>query len=101
MEKIFEKEVQEYLRASGVSEKEINKIKFTKLKEFAVKRLQNIANLIENDKFEEISQFTAYSPSGDGMGWDNNYIDFSEIGGYSSLDILELTSELEQLKAQL
>lgn len=101
MEKIFEKEVQEYLRASGVSEKEINKIKFTKIKEFAINRLKTIVNLLENDKFNEISQFTAYSPSGDGMGWDNNYIDFSEIGGYSSLDILELTSELEQLKAQL
>lgn len=101
MEKIFEKEVQEYLRTSGVSEKEINKIKFTKLKEFAVKRLQNIANLIENDKFEEIPKFTAFSPAGDGMGCDNNYIDFSEIAGYASLDILELSNELQNLKAQL
>ena len=101
MEKIFEKEVQEYLRTSGVSEKEINKIKFTKLKEFAINRLKTIANLIEKDKFDEIAKFTQFSPSGDDMGCDNNYIDFSEICGYGSLDILELASELQNLQKQL
>jgi len=101
MDKIFEKEVQEYLRTSGVSEKEINKIKFTKVKEFAINRLKTIVNLLENDKFDEISQYTTYSPAGDYMGCDNNYIDFSEIGGYESLDINQLSDELKNLKSQL
>jgi len=35
------------------------------------------------------------------MGCDNNYIDFSEVCGYGSLDILELASELQNLQKQL
>lgn len=98
MDKIFDKEVQEYLKSSGVSKKEINKIKFNKLKEFAVNRLKTIANLIEQDKFDEIKPFTQSSPSGDGYGCDNDFIDFSEVCGYNSLDIIELCFELQNFK---
>ena len=78
----------------------INKIKFNKLKEFSVKRLKMVVNLIEQDKFDEIKPFTQSSPSGDGYGCDNDFIDFSEVCGHNSLDIIELCSELKILKSQ-
>ena len=54
----------------------------------------------KQDKFDEIKPFTQSSPSGDGYGCDNDFIDFSEVCGHNSLDIIELCGELKILKSQ-
>lgn len=75
--KIFEPEMSKYLYNCGVSESEINRIKFEELKKAVIKRLEGVTQLIRDDEWDKITGLLAYSPSGDGMGCDNNYIDFS------------------------
>ena len=79
MDKIFEKETEEYLISFGVSKDEINKIKFEKGKKGVISILKAVTSLIEGDKFEEVAKYTAYSPAGDDMGIDNCYINFSSV----------------------
>ena len=99
MEKIFVPEVEEYLRETGVSDVEINTIKFTVLKNKALERLKLISDLIMKDKFDEIKAFTCYSGSGDGWGDTNNFIDFGFImSEKDSCDILELCELLKDFK---
>jgi hypothetical protein len=98
MEKIFDKEVEKYLKESGVSNKEISKIKFNKLKENGLKRLKEVIGLIEKDDYNKIQKLTASSPSGDGYGCDNDYINFGDIIGAVDMDILELSDMLQNLK---
>lgn len=101
MEKIFDDEVQEYLMNYGISEKEIDRLKFDKLKERSIKVLKDVITLLRNDHFDEVKQHTAYSPSGDDYGCDNNYIDFGFIVGreHEGMDISELCEMLKQLKS--
>ena len=103
MDKIFEIETEEYLLAAGVSHKEINKIKFNKGKEGVLNTLQLIIDLIKNDLFDEVSDYTEYSPAGDDMGCDNHFIDFASIFTLetTTLDIIEACDILNQLKRQL
>ena len=101
MEKIFDEAIISYLKDSGVSEQEINKIKFKTLKYQSIKRLSYIIELIENNKFSNIKQYTKYSPSGDEYGCENNYIDFGFITGSNGLDIIELCTMLSEIKSQI
>ena len=101
MEKIFDKEVEQYLKASGVSDLEISKIKYNKLKEKSIELLEYITDLIKNDSFTKISEYVAYSPAGDGYGCENNYINFGNIIGDGDLDIVDLASMLEDLKYKI
>lgn len=98
MEKIFDNEVSDYLKNSGVSEKEINRIKFNKLKEHSIQRLNDVITLLKNDHFDKVKQYTEHSSSGDGYGSENDYINFGFIVGYVEMDILELCEMLQQLK---
>lgn len=77
MEKIFDLEVEKYLRDAGVSKKEIATIKFKSLKKLACERLHYVATLLDLDDYEGIRKLTTSSPSGDSMGCGN------KINGYS------------------
>jgi hypothetical protein len=98
MEKIFDNEVIEYLKESGVSQKEIYKIQYDKLKEGAIKRLTDVVSLIEDEEFIDLKRMLSESPSGDGYGCDNYFIDFINISSSSSMDIMDVLMYLEQLK---
>ena len=98
MDKIFDKEVQDYLKSVGVSICEIQRLQYNALKDGAVKILKEITKLIETEKYEIVFQSLSSSPAGDGYGTDNNYIEFGGITGVSSLDISDLCASLESLK---
>jgi len=99
MEKIFNPDVEGYLLESGVSKKEIAKIKFNRLKELAIERLVEVENLLKTEKFDQIEKLTIHSNSGDGWGNENDFIDFGFIiSEKGSLDILELCELLKQFK---
>jgi hypothetical protein len=99
MEKIFDKEVQKYLKGAGVSEKEINKIKFNAIKSSALAILERVTSLIKADMYDKVSDFTSVSPSGDGFGCDNVYIEFGDVIGEHGIDIYELCKRLKNLKS--
>jgi len=79
MIKIFEKETQKYLKTCGVSQKEIDKIKFTELKKAVLAKIDTVRSLITENEFGKISKYTGHSPAGDDMGCDNDYISFDEF----------------------
>lgn len=67
------------------------------LKEYSVNILQNIQDLINAERFNEIDNFTFSSPAGDCMGSDNDCINFSfEKGEY--LDIKEMCEKMKHIK---
>ena len=100
MELIFKKETQEYLLELGIKQKEINKLKFDKLKLLALKRLNEIIHLISIDDYNEVRKFTCRSSSGDYNG--NDFINFGDIiygeEPEESMDILDLCSMLQTLQ---
>lgn len=98
MEKIFEPAVEEYLLETGVTEEQIQKIKYDKLKDAALKRLFSYFEMLTNDKYDEIIKSLADSGAGDGYGQDNKYINFGYIVGQDTMDIGELCEMLKQLK---
>lgn len=102
MEKIFDVEFRETLLSSlkeaGIDEEKassiVNKryetaLKKAVLRKAVVNRLKYIATLIEEDKCEEVLRFISYSPSGDCMGCDNHYLNFSDISDRTDIgDVL-------------
>jgi hypothetical protein len=99
MEKIFDVEVERYLLDTGVSQKEIDKIKFNKLKELTVEKLFTIINLINDNKFDKVSKECSFSPAGDGYGLDNHFINFGEtVSQEDPYDIVEICELLKELK---
>ena len=99
MEKIFDKDVIEYLKEAGISSDEISKIQFNKLKEHALNLLKVVSDLIEKEEFDEIESYVGYSPSGDGHGLDNYFINFGSVLGDSVyLDIMGLCYQLKEYK---
>ena len=78
MDKIFEKEVQEYLKTAGVSEKEIKAIKLKQGKNAVLKLLVKIIKLIQDDNYSGVERLLEGSPAGDDTGSDNSYIDFGD-----------------------
>ena len=103
MDKIFDPEVQEYLRSAGVTEKNINKIMFDSAKANVLTLIENIKKRIEKNEFNRVYLYIAESPAGDEMGMDNSYIDFSSCFAYDtkhdteSLDISTMLIRLEKL----
>lgn len=79
MDKIFDSEVEKYLKESGVSEKEINKIKHKKYKENMLIVANKLVEAIEKDDFELIKHYIDESPAGDDMGVDSNILNFDFI----------------------
>ena len=66
----------------------------------AVKLLRDIADLLENDHFDDVLACTVESPAGDCMGCDNTYINFNTsplITGYA-LDIEEVIDLIKKLR---
>ena len=96
MLKIFDEEVIKYLKSTGVSAKEIKRIQYTELKNNVVDRLKTITDLVKNDA--DIDMFLGYSPAGDCMGCDNNFINFGDLIGDDYKDINEITTLLKDLK---
>ena len=82
MEKIFDKDFRDALEKglieAGINESEANKIikenYQRQLKEVAIKRLEDIIECLRWDNYNSIP--IQESPSGDGYGQDNYYIDF-------------------------
>ena len=100
MLKIFDKKVEEYLKCTGVSEKEISRIKFVELKNAVLERLETIIKLVKENKFSQIEEYLAYSPAGDGWGNDNDYINFNdivELDREDGTDISDIIDELNRL----
>lgn len=96
MEKIFDESVVEYLKSTGVSENEIQKIKFDSLKKYSIDTLVEIISLIKKNKFEEIDKHTTVSPAGDGHGCYDHFINFGEVTGDYSININELIKTLKK-----
>lgn len=82
-------DIVDYLRALGVEEAEIARLKYKALKEYAVTFLKFVAGEIERGNFDAIP--VAESPAGDDMGEYNCYIDFD------GMDIGDILEELEEL----
>ena len=68
MKRIFEDDVERYLRETGVSHEEIAKIKYTEVKEGAIKILKKMISLIEQDEIRKAESMLEESPAGDGHG---------------------------------
>jgi hypothetical protein len=90
-EKIFDPEVEKYLKSAGVSEKEINRMKFEAMQKECIKILNEALNCFTGKpKPETLRLLCDYSPAGDEMGCDNNFLDFKNAIGYKEpVDILE------------
>jgi len=96
--KIFDKDIVLYLLDTGVSENEIMKIQFKELKKSVIARLELIISIIKNDEFRNIKDYLEFSPSGDDMGCDNNFINFGDSVNKDIADIKEVSYLLGNLK---
>lgn len=98
LDKSFRDELEDILIESGYKEKEAHKIVMCRykkeVKEGAVKILEKVLSCLKEDKYEELLGMTEFSPSGDGYGRDNCYIDFSELG----VDIEDIEDVVNILK---
>lgn len=102
MEKIFDEDVQKYLKESGVSDLEIERIKYATLRKESLRILKEVYSLIEEERYNQIENYVKYSPSGDGYGCENDYIDFGSIAGINKgVDISELSEWLSSLKTSI
>lgn len=66
------------------------------LEEHVCKVLMDTMALIKKGDYDKVRECLAFSPSGDGYGSDNYYIDFGY--GEKSLDMDEILYKLEMLK---
>ena len=100
--KVFYPEVEGYLREAGVSEKEINRMKFTALKQGVLDIIARVKDAVSSEDFAKVKDFTSYSPAGDGYGRDNQFIAFGQLTGEEDdLDIVDVCRLLTQLKKSL
>ncbi len=66
------------------------------LKKHILGILNEVKQHIQNEEYEKVRDYLAFSPDGDGYGRANHYIDFG--WGEEELDIQEVCSKLSQLK---
>jgi hypothetical protein len=99
MDKIFDKEVIKYLNELGMAPKDIATLQHKKLKDYAVSKLRQVADLLEAEMFDDIRGYLANSPAGDGYGSDNEYINFGGLHD-TDMDIGELMTTLKMLKKE-
>lgn len=71
--------------------------KHDEYKKFAIGKLKNILNLIEEEKYDEVEQFLFFSSEGDYGGDDNYCIDFS-YPSEQKRDICDVVYTLRNLK---
>lgn len=76
------------------------------LRTYAADKLQKIAKLLLDQKYDEVDTHLAYSPAGDSHGRDNTYISFAELGlspcsfgGTDSGDIGTVLAKLKHLQS--
>ena len=102
MEKILDSTFREELRAileeAGVKKKDArnlvaNRYK-TALKSSVVSHLKKVIDLIERECLVDLRNLISFSPSGDCMGCDNNYLDFSSV--CSLQDIGDVVDEIDR-----
>lgn len=83
LNKHFRRDFIEILLDAGFNDEEANKLVSSKykekLKEEVVKRLKEVTSLIEKEEYDKVKECLAFSPSGDGYGLENYYIDFSYL----------------------
>lgn len=60
------------------------------LKSHTINILENVIDMIKDERYEELENMLVYSPSGDGYGCDNHFINFS----YTNDDTEDLESRL-------
>lgn len=106
MEKILENEFRNALYSSleeaGLKHDEIRKIINKKyeeaLKNAVVDRLKEVAKLVREGRYSVIEDMISDSPSGDGYGCDNKFIDFSDVTGLE--DIGDVVCALKSCKGE-
>ena len=100
----FQNELVENLIEAGISECEAksicNKRYKEELKKGALEILNKMINFIKEDKIKEAKDMLAFSPAGDGYGFDNYLIDFSSLfpehdERFSSIDISDVLRKLK------
>lgn len=100
----FQNELVENLIEAGISEYEAkslcNKRYKEELKKGTLEILNKIINFIKEDKIKEAEGMLAFSPAGDGYGFDNYFIDFSSLfpehdERFSSIDISDVLRKLK------
>ena len=107
LHKDFRRDFIELLLDAGFNDEEANKLVSSKYKEKlkteVVKRLKEVTSLIEKEEYDKVKECLAFSPSGDGYGCDNNYIDFSylfpaddEYGNRYINDLGDVINELSE-----
>lgn len=99
MDKIFDKEIYEYMENFGISRQEITKVQKEKLKSYAISVLMKVKLAIEQEDSEMIDYLIFQSRAGDGYESDNNTcIDFGGIINEEvSLDIEQLFKRIKLL----
>ena len=105
LHKDFRRDFIELLLDAGFNDEEANKLVSSKykekLKEEVVKRLKKVTSLIEKEEYDKVKECLAFSPSGDGYGCDNSYIDFSYLfpadDEYGRSDIEDLGDVIKEL----
>ena len=98
MDKIFDPEVQAYLKSTGITDQQIAAIQFDKLEVAVIKRLTYITNQIEAQYYKNVEKMLSYSPAGDYHGAANNYIDFSDIMPAPDHDGVDIGTVIETLR---
>lgn len=80
----FRNELENILLDCGYKKGEAHKIVMCRykkeVKDEALTILETVISLLKEDRYKEILNMIAFSPSGDGYGCDNYYIDFSKLG---------------------
>lgn len=73
--------------------------KHDEYKKFVIGKLENILNLIKEERYDEIEQFLFFSSGGDYGGNENYCIDFSYPSEYKR-DICDVVYTLRDLKGK-
>lgn len=96
--KSFRYELETILKESGFKEEKAHKIVVERynneIRKGAIEILEKALFLLKEGKLKDLSDMTKYSPSGDGYGCDNVYIDFSSLSPEGEIedigDIIEI-----------
>lgn len=87
-----------------LNEATLAEMQYDALKKHTLGVLNNVYNLITDEKFEDVRKLLEYSPSGDGYGYDNYYINFGYVKSdqhSDTRDISDMLDELQRLKNKI
>ena len=90
MDKIFDKETVNYIKALGMPNDAIFNLQKNKLKEYAIQKLSLAIIAIEKEDYSLIEKDTFLSPAGDGWGNEDTCLNFGGIMGEINVNIEEL-----------